>query len=290
MYLKFWGTRGSIPVPGKSTFKYGGNTLCVEVRADHNDLIVLDAGSGIRGLGDELLSSNYKENINILLSHYHWDHIQGIPYFKPLYQKENTINFYGLKIYGKGVSNLLSHQMNEVHFPVDLKNAGASLNFKNICPSSTYTINDITVETFDVQHSSPALTYKLKVGNKIIVYMTDNELNCNHPGCHVKPEIIKRLNSDLVEFCSGCDFLIHDAMYDDITVQEKRGWGHSDNVSLAYFSAQANVKNLILFHYNPEHSDAKIDSLLEQTSELLRKNKAVTNCIAAKEGLKINLR
>jgi len=288
MILKFWGTRGSIPVPGIATVKYGGNTPCVEVRSKNN-LIILDAGSGIRELGNYLVKKNYNRDIEIFLSHYHWDHIQGIPFFKPLYQKKNKIRFYGQSINGMDIGNSLKSQMMPIFFPIKIEELNSDINFVKILPNKSYKIGDITVVTFQAKHSSPTLTFKIIEKNKAIIYMTDNELNSDSGLNGSLFGDLKKNNKDLIKFCNGCDYLIHDAMYDDQSVQEKKGWGHSSNISLAYFGIAANVKNLVLFHYNPDYTDEKIDSLIKETKILLKSKNPNIGCIAAKENLELSL-
>ncbi|MGD1006736.1 MAG: MBL fold metallo-hydrolase [Ignavibacteriaceae bacterium] len=289
MFLKFWGTRGSIPVPGNSTIKYGGNTPCVEVRNNEKKLIVLDAGSGLRELGKHIAQNGHEDSIHIFISHYHWDHIQGIPFFMPLYEKSNTITFYGEEFNGKKVKELLGHQMALNYFPINIDEVGAKTSFVEIKTNSVYQIGDVKVETRRANHSSPTITFKFTEGKKKIVYMTDNELHLrDSPHEYSAMEILEK-NKELVEFCSGCDYLIHDSMYDEISVLGKRGWGHTGNITLAYFSILSKVKNLVLFHYNPDYSDEKIDALLKETLSVLNSENSGINCIASKEGMCIEL-
>jgi len=289
MIFRFWGTRGSVPVPGKDTVKYGGNTPCVEVRSSSGELIILDGGSGIRELGNRLIENKSRREINIFISHYHWDHIQGIPFFLPLYDENKKITFYGMTNNGTEIEKLLGTQMQPDYFPVRFEELKAEIEFRNLKPGNTYKINNLNLQTSKTNHSSPTLTYKLSEGNKSVVYMTDNEIHWKE-----SPENLSLSNLDsetrkLVEFCHGCDYLIHDTMYDESLIKNKTGWGHSSNISLAYFSILADVKNLILFHYNPDYTDSKIDEMLDETLSLLKAKKSKINCIAAKEGMEINL-
>lgn len=285
MEIKFWGTRGSIPVPGKNTIKYGGNTPCVEVKTTNGKTIILDAGSGIRELGNYLVKNNSAQ-ILIFISHYHWDHIQGIPFFAPLYDKNKSIIFYGLHSLGTGIEKLLKNQMNPNHFPVNFSQFNADISFKDISVNEVFNIDEIKIETLMVNHPAPALTYKITEDSKTLIYMTDNEikLNENNPD---DLEQIEKLNHDSINFCSEADYLIHDAMYDESLIKGKKGWGHSSNISLAYFSILAKVKNLILFHYNPDFTDEKIDNLLEETKGFIKGKNSRINCLASKEGLQI---
>jgi phosphoribosyl 1,2-cyclic phosphodiesterase len=288
MRLKFWGTRGSIPVPGKNTLKYGGNTPCVEIRTISNNLIILDAGSGIRELGKSLIN-NYNKLINIFISHYHWDHIQGIPFFMPLYKKKTKIVFYGLKSEGNSIDKLLKDQMSPDNFPVEMEKVNAEIKFKSVAPNMDFKINGAVVKTFQANHSSPTLSFKIVEEGKSIVYLTDNELYINPEKDLKEGSLFLKENADLIEFCRNTDYLIHDSMFEESAIKERKGWGHSDNLSIAYFSILTGVKNLLLFHYNPDYSDKKIDKLFSDTCKLLKRQNSSINCIAAKEGLELKV-
>ena len=287
MYFKFWGTRGSIPVPGNTTVKYGGNTPCIELRTANNNLIILDAGSGLREFGKHIAIDDKDKKIDIFVSHYHWDHIQGIPFFLPLYKQGNEITFYGETSDGKRVDQILSDQMAFNYFPIKIAEMSAHITFKEINPDCTYYLDNIKIETFRANHSSPTISFKISEGNKCLVYMTDNELKLKDYNQNSSLDILE-MNKDLIDFVSGCDYLIHDSMYDESSVFEKKGWGHSCNVTLAYFSILAKVKNIILFHYNPDFTDSKIDEQLQDTLAVFKKEKSGINCIASREGLSIN--
>jgi len=288
MYIKFWGTRGSIPVPGNSTLKYGGNTSCVEIGLSNNKMIILDAGSGIRELGKSLVNNGYKDSFEILFSHYHWDHIQGIPFFLPLFNKENLVNFYGEESNGESIKDILSKQMASNYFPITLDEMNAQLKYHNIKPFINFGINGAKLETFRANHSTPTISYKITEGNKTIVYLTDNELMLEDSNEDNIYDNLLKSNKELVDFCSECDYLIHDSMYDEATLVGKKGWGHSANITLAYFGILSHVKNLILFHYNPDYTDGKIDDLLKETNKTLKNENSEVQCIAAMEGLRID--
>ncbi|HED05951.1 MAG TPA: MBL fold metallo-hydrolase [Ignavibacteria bacterium] len=288
MFIKFWGTRGSIPVPGRKTCKYGGNTPCVEIRIKDDEIIILDAGSGLRELGNYLQNTLNFSDIPILISHYHWDHIQGIPFFRPLFKKNNIITFYGLTIDDADVKSVLSNQMVPNHFPINISEFDAFVKFQTVNYNDSFNIKNVMVETYRSNHTADALTYKVKIGKKSLVYIPDNEILCGNSGKSYEYVEIEKLNRKLIEFCKECDYLIHDSMYDENTVRKKKGWGHSSNISLAYFSIIAKVKHLILFHYNPDYNDSKIDALIDETDTFLKKEKSNIICIGAQEGLTIN--
>jgi ribonuclease BN (tRNA processing enzyme) len=261
----------------------------VELRTDDNHLIILDAGSGIRELGKSIVKEKFKNNIDIFISHYHWDHIQGIPFFLPLYEKDYKITFYGQTSNGIEIETLLKSQMARSFFPIEIGEIRNDLNFSKINSDSSYKIGGSVVKTFMVKHSSPTLTFKIEQNGKKVVYMTDNELDFEFNGDMNRFEEIKNKYKDLIEFCRGADYLIHDAMFDQSLLEKKKGWGHSSNISVAYFALIAQVPNLILFHYNPDYSDTKIDRMVSETIALLKKQKSGINCIAAREGLTIKI-
>ncbi len=289
MYFKFWGTRGSIPVPGKKTFKYGGNTPCVEIRTKDDNLVILDAGSGIREFGNLLEQSGHDKQMDILFSHYHWDHIQGIPFFAPLYNSKAKVNFFGETCGGKKIKEILSSQMVSYYFPIEMDDTHAATTFNEISPGKKYIMNGLSVETIRANHSSPTISFKFTEEEKSFVYLTDNELVFDDGDSkNISAQLLER-NKGIIDFCKGADYLIHDSMYDETLLMKKKGWGHSSNVALAYFSILSNVKNLILFHYNPDYTDEKIDELLSETRSVLKKKNSGIKCLAAMEGMKIDL-
>ncbi len=287
MYFKFWGTRGSIPVPGSNTLKYGGNTPCIELRSNENELLIFDAGTGIRDLGKSLVDEKYNQKIRIFLSHYHWDHIQGLPFFQPLYQKNTEIIFLGESKHEKSIEDILSGQMNRHYFPMDLKDVASKISFENIESNKNYNIGNLEILTLSANHSSSTLAFKIIANNKSIVYMPDNELSPGNFSEDNIREIIKLENEEFINFCNETDFLIHDSFYDESALKLKKGWGHSDNNTLAYFSLFSKVKNLILFHYNPEYNDNKIEEIANYINNIFSIEKSKINCIAAFEGLRI---
>lgn len=288
MFMRFWGTRGSVPVPGENTVKYGGNTPCVEIRTSSNKLIILDAGTGIRALGNFISKNDIEQPLHILISHYHWDHIQGIPFFVPIYQRGRKITFYGIPGSEKSLEKLLENQMERDYFPIKINETAADVKFEHLRPNDSFRLDGAVIDTFNVYHSSPTLTFKIKENGKTIVYMTDNELDVSEAEGNNNSEKLREKNKDLIKFCEGCDYLIHDMMFEDFDI-EKSGWGHSSSKALVHFGIMAGVKNLVLFHYNPAYTDKRIDSIVEQTKFWLNQYDSSVNCIAAREGLEISL-
>jgi phosphoribosyl 1,2-cyclic phosphodiesterase len=183
----------------------------------------------------------------------------------------------------------MKQQMLPNNFPISLEEFKAELHFKEINKNIAYNINGLKVETFILNHPSPTLTFKITEGNASFIYMTDNELNIDHTQERQDDSYLRSLNQDLIAFCKNCDYFLHDSMYDEDSMCNKKGWGHSSNVSLAQFSIMANIKNLILFHYNPDYDDSKIDCILTETKLFLEKQNSKIKCIASKEGLEIKI-
>ncbi len=290
MKVKFWGTRGSIPVPGPKTVKYGGNTPCIQVISKNGISIIIDAGTGIRNLGIELIKNHLPKELNIFISHSHWDHIQGIPFFIPFFNKEFDINIYTNTSQNMDVAHIIDSQMHPFYFPVNKEEVFKSkINYHKIQAEEKYQIDGLTIETAKVHHSQGTLAFKITEGNKSVVYMTDNEIYYNAFSQKPNMDIISELNREQIEFCNNSDYLIHDSQYTLADFDKKIGWGHSNNVALTYFSTLAKVKNLVLFHYDPDYSDEMIEKLVDNTQLFLNSINSSVNCIASKELYELDL-
>lgn len=257
--VTFWGTRGSIPTPGAHTARYGGNTSCVAVSGQPGQLVILDAGSGIRPLGRALAkAAEAPMQLDILLSHTHWDHIQGLPFFQPLNTRGNAVRIYGAPQGGVSLERILDRQMDPVVFPVPLKALAADLTITEV-GSGSFEIDGFRVEAFRLRHPGTTLGYKLVpvTGGRSIAYVTDNELG---PGGSY--EVPPDWRNQLVRFLGGVDTLIHDGMYSEAMLESRAGWGHSTPDQAITLARDAGCRRLVLFHHEPEHDDAAIDALL----------------------------
>ena len=278
--ITFWGTRGSIPSPGKDKSKYGGNTSCVEVRLPNNQLIIFDAGTGIRELGKSLLYREKEVRAYIFLSHYHWDHIQGLPYFAPAYNAGNTLTIFGAKHPQFPLENIFSSQMESIHFPVKSSSLSAHINFNKLSLGNHY-VDDTEVKIIRANHPGTNFSYAFNFDGKKLVYMTDNEIlpRLTRAKSHIAYEREK-----FIRFIQGADILIHDAQYTDSEYRIKKGWGHSAWKETVKLAVEGEAKHLILFHHDPDHSDAVIDSFLKECREQVKKLKSPMKCSGAMEG------
>lgn len=288
MKLKFWGTRGSIPVPGKSTIKYGGNTSCLQI-TNNNDFLILDAGTGARELGNDLLQNSKCEELHLLITHTHWDHIQGLPFFQPIYNDKCKLHIYSESKLGASISKVFETQWDPNYFPVTADIFKDKVKYQRISSDNKTMINGFEVETINSHHSEGTLSFKIRVNGKTIVYMTDNELFYDAKNQFPTKEKIADLNSQLIEFSKNADILIHDSMYQFEDYVEKIGWGHSNNYSSAIFATLANVKKMFLFHYDPDYNDNKIAAIENETKEFLKELNSPVKCYCSYDGLEVEV-
>ena len=288
MKIKFWGTRGSIPVPGKNTIKYGGNTPCVQI-TQNSSFIIIDAGSGIREAGKNIIAEKLFSEINIFISHTHWDHIQGLPFFAPFYEEGYKINIFSNKISSDSSNHILDHLLNPDFFPVNRKDLKADVSFFFVDTEKPVFIDEFKITTEKVHHLNNALAFKISSAGKNVVYMPDNEIYSFDNNDEIIFDDILKDNKDLINFCLNADYLIHDCMYSFDDSIQKRGWGHSDNISLSYFAIHCKIKNLILFHYEPDYSDKDIDKMVDETSAVLSERKSQIKVLPARELLELSI-
>ncbi len=281
MKIKFWGTRGSIPAAGQDTVKYGGNTTCLEIRLDGQEIIIIDAGTGIRKLGQNLLAEldqnpgNRITQINVLFTHFHWDHIQGFPFFRPFMNDKFKFIIYGHSDKALDMRQTLASQIRPPFLPFLFEHLKAPLEFNEI-DNEPISIGKAKIYSIATNHPNSAIGYKIIERNRKFVFLTDNEL---YPPKEVTPY------DAFVEFSDGADLLVHDSQWDDEEVKKYPTWGHSSHSQVIELALKANVKTIALFHHDPYHSDEFIDSLVKEAKTKLRKNKSKIKCFAAKEGM-----
>lgn len=267
MKVKFWGTRGSIPAPGPSTVRYGGNTPCVEVRTDSGTLLIIDAGTGIRPLGQALLTSGAKPiRGHILLTHTHWDHIQGIPFFVPAFIPGNEFDLYAPLDVGKTLEEVLEGQMEYTYFPVNMRTLQAKMRFHNLV-EGRFRIGDATIDVQYLNHTCICHGYRIEADGKVIVYASDTEPHApmlRRPSTNGKPgPILHAEDRRLVEWAQGADLLIQDTQYTPEEYPAKKGWGHGTTDYAVDVAVASGVKQLAVFHHDPVHDDAMVDRMIE---------------------------
>jgi phosphoribosyl 1,2-cyclic phosphodiesterase len=248
MQVKFWGVRGSTPTPEAANLGHGGNTSCVEIRSGSGVLAVIDGGTGIRNLGQELMREKAERNpaIHLFLTHFHWDHIQGIPFFLPLYQADRDLTFYAAAALGP-LQDRLQGQMSKPYFPVSLEVA-APRSFVEI-ESESLTLGDLTVRPFPMNHPQGAHGYRMESGGRTVVYASDLE----HGN--------EKMDRVVRDFSAGADILIYDSQYTPEEYEQHRGWGHSTWLEGVRVARDAGVRQLILFHHDPWHDDGFLEEM-----------------------------
>ncbi len=284
--VTFWGTRGSIPTPGVHTARYGGNTPCVAVEGGGGQLVILDAGTGIRALGLELVErQNGAVSAEILLSHAHWDHIQGLPHFKPFFASGNAVRIWGSRQGTTSLEAILRQQMDPAVFPVPLDALSAKLTVQQVEPGE-FTIGEFRVRAMRLRHPGTTLGYRLtpSAGGPSMAYVTDNEL-----GAGGSYDTAPGWRKEFTKFLAGADLLIHDAMYTPEELEQHRGWGHSTFVEAAALATDAGAKRLVLFHHEPEHDDGDLDTILAEARRQAKARGGSAEILAAQEGMRLTL-
>lgn len=283
--LTFWGTRGSVPTPGPHTARYGGNTPCVALTDGADRLLILDAGTGIRPLGNAVMARAGRLEADLLLSHTHWDHIQGFPFFRPLSVPGTRVRIYGAAQERVPLEEILRRQMDPMVFPLPLTALPASLNVTEI-GEGIMEIDGFTVTAFCLRHPGTTLGYRLRPagGGREVAYVTDNELG---PGGSYGVPADWRAR--LVRFLGGTDTLIHDAMYSDALMPARAGWGHSSPREAIELAAEASCRRLLLFHHDPESDDEAMDALVREARAYARARGFGLEIEAASEGMRLAL-
>lgn len=285
LHVCFWGVRGSIPTPGRATSRYGGNTSCVEIRSG-DQILILDAGTGIRNLGSAL-RREFKSRplqLTLLLTHTHWDHIQGFPFFQPAYQANNRIEVYGAQGTRHGLAKLLTSQMESPFFPVGLRDLPSSIVIKDL-GNDTRSMGQLRVDSIRVNHPGHCVGFRLVSSRSSVGYFPDNELASKLKG-HGR---IRLPDLELEVFIRGLDVLIMDTQYSRREYPSHLGWGHGCMEDVVRLAGRAGVKHLVMFHHDPDHSDMALDGMLRRARRIAQAGHGSMKVSAAREGLTLKL-
>jgi phosphoribosyl 1,2-cyclic phosphodiesterase len=290
-FVKFWGTRGSIPTPGFRTRTYGGNTSCVELRID-DVLMICDAGSGIRELGLDLMNRVQGPLTgHLFFSHTHWDHIQGFPFFTPAYEPENTFYVYGTQTGDTRVHDLLSGQMKSQYFPIDFSDLGSNILARNLGDGSQ-DIEGVRVRCHQLDHPGGCFAYSFEKASRKVVYATDTEIDRileNQEEAGKDSNLLRSVPRSLVEFIEGADLLILDGQYTDEEYLEKAGWGHSRVTTAVDLAVQAQAQQLAIFHHDPLQNDNDVKRKIEQGRKRAARLAPDLIVFGAREGVELRI-
>src|SRR4029453_19294850 len=295
--LKFWGTRGSIAVPGPETLRYGGNTTCVELRAD-GEIIVLDAGSGIRPLGIALGREfqAHPIKLSLLITHAHWDHIQGFPFFKPAYDSKNEIRIFGF--YGAGATfrEIMTEPMKSPFFPITMRELSARMDINKL-NEMKFSLGKLDIHAVFVNHPGVCAGYRIFTSGGSVAFLPDHEpyefflhsARGKELSGEQAREIAAEQHAALVQFLRGSDILILDSQYTDQEYETHICWGHGSISTAGFLALETEVQKLLVFHHDPNHDDEMVDTMVESARELAMKSASHLEVAGAQQGTEILL-
>src|SRR5215470_13002268 len=295
--IKFWGTRGSIPVPSPETLRYGGNTTCVELRAD-GEIIVLDAGSGIRPLGIALDREFQARPIklSLLITHAHWDHIQGFPFFKPAYDSKNEIRIFGFDGAGATFREIMTEPMRSPFFPITMRELSAKMDINKLSEMKL-SLGKLDIHAAFVNHPGVCAGYRIITSGGSVAFLPDHEpyefflhsARGKELSAEQAREIAAEQHAALIQFLRGSDILILDSQYTDQEYETRIGWGHGSISSAVSLALEAEAQTLLLFHHDPSHDDEMVDTMVESARELAMKSENHLEVAGAQQGSEILL-
>jgi phosphoribosyl 1,2-cyclic phosphodiesterase len=298
-YVRFWGVRGSYPAPFSTHMRIGGNTPCVEVRLG-SKVLIFDAGTGVIPLGHELMKQSEIQEVNIILSHYHWDHISGLPFFAPAFMPGWKVDIFGPGDEPADLKSRLAAQMKAPYFPVETETWLAEVSYHTPHPAPVR-IGELSIGSFILHHPGITYGYRLEVNGKTVVYAPDNELSFIDRSIEKRKaefdqdeqtllnDMKKEDKSRNIEFMTDVHMLIHDAQYTPEDYARKHGWGHSCFIDTVNSAIDAGVNHLFLFSHEPTYDDDQIDAMHRQTQELIKERGSSMVCHVSREGMLIDL-
>jgi phosphoribosyl 1,2-cyclic phosphodiesterase len=256
MNVKIWGSRGSVPAPGPETARYGGNTSCVQITLDDGRVLVLDAGTGIRGLGMALVASREAVRVEILLTHLHLDHIQGLMFFAPCFSPDSEVVIWGPASPEASLEDRIARYISAPLTPIEVRELPCGVSFRD-CPTTEWEIGSARLHAATVTHRGPTLGYRVSEHGRSVCYIPDHELGLGGPLAELEPDWISGF-----DLAQGASLLLHDCQYTDAEYAEHLGWGHSSVSDALTFASRTGVENTMLFHHDPLHTDAMLDEML----------------------------
>ena len=279
MIIKCWGARGSISVSGKDFLKYGGDTTCIEIRTKSDDIVIVDAGSGMRALGNRLMKEKRRSS-NLILTHSHWDHVLGFPFFKPLYHPEARVNVFAPTIEGLPVGEMMAGLFASPYFPIAFKDIEAKMTCHAL-GQEPFFIGSLQVTPIPLSHPNQGLGYKFTEEGRSFVFLTDNELGFKHPGGLGVQEY--------ASFCKGADLLLHDGEYTEEDYLRTKGWGHSMYKDALGLALESGVRKLGLVHHNQDRRDDELDEILADCRNVISTQKSDLECHVMRQGMVVTL-
>jgi phosphoribosyl 1,2-cyclic phosphodiesterase len=296
MRVRFWGTRGSVPTPGPSTVRYGGNTACVELTTTGNTVFIFDSGTGIRELGLHLARKAERISAHLMLGHTHWDHISGFPFFTPLFVPGNRFLIYGARDLDRSLHDVLAGQMHYTYFPVPLGDLRADIEFTEL-EEGEIQVGDAVVRTHYLNHTAVCMGYRVEADGGSVAYVTDHEpygvliggggIHETTVGRGLRGGFIHGGDRRLIEFVRGVDLLIQDAQYTPEEYVQRRGWGHGTTDYVTDVAVEAGARRVALFHHEPTHNDEDLDRMVEYARARARDVGSSVEIFAAAEGLEL---
>ena len=297
MKFTFWGVRGSIPSPGPRTVRYGGNTTCIEVRTDDDTLIIIDAGTGIFPLAQALVGRGVRPiDANIFITHSHWDHIHGLPFFAPLFLKDSRVRLHGATdpASGKGIGHVMDAQLQYSYFPVGEADMAATLEYHTLQPGVALAVGDATVRNTVMSHPVTNLGYRIDCNGKSMFFSGDYEPPFNrypseHPEHAASEDVIARHHAEVDQLTRGVDAMVIDCSYTREEYPAKRGWGHGTFDSALAMALRAGARRLYCTHHEPTRSDDELEAVF---ADVLARHRGQLNGLQvflAYEGLEVTL-
>lgn len=298
-YFRFWGVRGSYAAPFSTHLNVGGNTSCVEIRVDDH-ILICDAGTGIIPFGNELIQQKDLRELLIILTHYHWDHVCGLPFFVPAFIPDWKVSFFGPGDDNVEIKKHVSAQMRAPYFPVGTESWLANINY--IAPHKNgLQHGPISIEYSNVHHPGTTYGYRIGVNGKTIIYISDNECNfiektvtqrrgeLNEEEQNIYDDMIQEEHQSELDLIKNADILIHDAQYTPEDYEKKRGWGHSCYIDTINMAIDAGVKELYLYHHDPNYDDNAIEAIYQHAEKIIKENNSSLKCHIAKEGMQVKI-